>query len=405
MKILHVNTYDSGGGAEQFSYDFVHFSGMDCRLLVKSRRTSSEKVIELPSSLLDQSLSLADKVLWKAGIKKTLRQIFSLGEEFNFTVRKLREMKAYREAGIIHLHNIHGGYFDLDALIDIAAEKPIVWSLHDMWALTGGEAFTFGDENYRKGIGTTPYDYAYPLYNPLIDRRQHYIEKKKKIYKSISRNIVFVPGSNWLRECLTASSVYDHSMNVKMIHECIDSSAFINKHGRRWETPRVLIINSDSPFKGSDILDFVFSRIKGDFDLHIIGPPLRTKPNSKKAVYHAYMNNKTDLCNLFNEIDFLFFSSRAENFPLTVLAAMSCGVCVIGSSVGGITEQLQDGNGILFNPDNPEEAINITKASLENLHEARKTGEKASVTVKTRYDVRTMYAAYENLYGEVILKK
>src|SRR5437868_2451712 len=119
MKILHVNTFDRGGGAEDFSFDFVHESGFDCTLMVKSK--------------------------------------FS----------KLKRHRAYKEADIIHLHNIHGGFFDISAFAKIAREKKIVWTLHDMWFLTGGEAYTFGNENFKKGIGHTPFGEYYPLKSPF----------------------------------------------------------------------------------------------------------------------------------------------------------------------------------------------------------------------------------------------
>ena len=53
MKILHINTYDKGGGAEQFAFDFVHYDyskleenseSIETKLLVKRKKTDSLKV-------------------------------------------------------------------------------------------------------------------------------------------------------------------------------------------------------------------------------------------------------------------------------------------------------------------------------------------------------------------------
>ena len=70
-------------------------------------------------------------------------------DNFNFTYSKLKKIKEYQAAQIIHLHNIHGGYFDLNDLRKIAKEKIIVWTLHDMWAITGGESYIMDDENFN----------------------------------------------------------------------------------------------------------------------------------------------------------------------------------------------------------------------------------------------------------------
>ena len=45
--------------------------------------------------------------------------------------------KLFRQADIVHLHNLHGGYFNLWSLPLLSALKPTVWTLHDMQALTG----------------------------------------------------------------------------------------------------------------------------------------------------------------------------------------------------------------------------------------------------------------------------
>ena len=112
MKVIHFNTYDEGGGAEQFACDFVNNSETDAYLFVKSKKTSSGKVIELPKNILDRALLFIDKVLWKTGIKKTFKQCFSFTEESNFTYEKISRLDEYRKADIVHLHNIHGGFFE-----------------------------------------------------------------------------------------------------------------------------------------------------------------------------------------------------------------------------------------------------------------------------------------------------
>ena len=198
ISVLHINYSDSFGGAEQFSYDFVHSSILKCNLIVYKKTTTSNRVTELPKNILDHGILFLDKVLYKIGVRKQLKKIFFTGEVYNFTYRKLKNIKEYQQADIIHLHNIHGGYFDLMALEKIALDKPIVWTMHDMWGITGGEAHTFECDNYKRGVAKTPYLNVYPLNNPLIDLRQYYLRKKKKLYNIISKRIVFVPASYWL---------------------------------------------------------------------------------------------------------------------------------------------------------------------------------------------------------------
>lgn len=402
MKVLHINTNDSGGGAGDFAFDFVHNSGVDAHLLVKTKKINSRNITQFSRNFLDHSFSFGDKILWNTGIKKTVKQIFSLSEEYHFTFKKLRNLKEYINSDIVHLHNIHGEYFDLSALEKIANEKPIVWSLHDMWSMTGGEAFTFNNENYKLGIGNTPYNTFYPLLNPSIDRRQNYLEMKKKIYHKIADKLVFVPGCNWLGDCLRSSYVWNEKTKIKVIHEGIDSSVFFDLGQRNWIVPRILIINTDNPFKGAKLFDKIFAKFTGNFELHIIGNPLKPDFNALQPKLYNYISDKHQLANLFNSVDILIFPSEAENFALTTLSAMSCGVCVVANSVGGLTEQMQEGNGVLFNYANLNDLLSKLKKLIENISQARAIGKKASQTVKEKYDVKKMYNKYEILYSELI---
>lgn len=402
MKVLHINTNDSEGGAGDFSSDFIHNSGINSHLIVKEKKVNSEKISEFQHNFLDDTLFFLDKIVWKAGLRKTIRQVFSLTDNCNFTFQKLSRINEYRDADIVHLHNIHGGYFDLSALLKIVREKPIVWSMHDMWAMTGGEAFTFDNENYKKGIGKTPYAHIYPLFSPLIDLRQHFLEKKKRIYREIADNIVFVPGCHWLADCLRTSFVWNEKMKIRVIHECIDTSVFYDYGQRNWEIPRILIVNSNNPFKGSEIFEKFFTIFNGNFELHIIGNPLKMTTNAKQTRLYDYINSKSALSAVFNSVDILIFPSIAENFSLTTLSAMSCGVCVIGNSAGGLNEQLADGNGLLFNYYNLDDILEKLQKATGNISLARAIGKKAGKTVSEKYNVKEMYEKYNMLYRQLL---
>ena len=90
--------------------------------------------------------------------------------------------------------------------------------MDDMWSMTGGEAYTFDNENYKAGIAYTPFRDQYPLRNSAIDRRQHFMDLKKKIYLEIAESIVFVPVSSWLKACFQSAYVFNQQLTTKVIH-------------------------------------------------------------------------------------------------------------------------------------------------------------------------------------------
>jgi glycosyltransferase involved in cell wall biosynthesis len=400
IKVLHISISDHLGGAEMFANTFAHSQYFDARLVVQTKKTSSAKVTELPLIFQDRLFLFLDKILFKVGIQKTFKQLFSITEKFNFTYKKLHSIHFYKEADIVHLHNIHGGYFDLDALKKIAAEKPIVWTLHDMWAITGGEAHTFGNKNYVEGIGKTPYADAYPLRSPWVDLRDYYLKKKKNLYKKIASRTVWIPASYWLEKCVRESYVFNENMRVKTIHYGIDLQTFRNNSLRTWKWPRILFFNSKSPFKGGYVFTDLIPGLGDNYELVVVGDKLKTEP--AHVTYLSFFTDRNRLAELYNSIDMLVFPSKADTFPFTVLEAMACGVCVIGADVCGITEQLSEGNGILFKGDDNKDLREKLKNCFSDLASVRKTGEKASINASKHYTLEEMYRKYEEIYTELV---
>ena len=402
MNILHINTSNAGGGAEQFSTDLMMYTE-NAQMIVKQIKISGPRFFALESNFIDKIISILDKILWKMGLKKPLRTIFFFQDEWHSTYTKLKKNKQFQNADIIHLHNIHGSYFDLEALIKIAKEKKIVWTLHDMWCMTGGEAHTFENSNYKKGIGQSPYISLPPLYSPLIDRRQHFIEKKKEIYSVISNNITFVPVCKWLNQCFISSYTYNSKFTVKTVYNGYDNQIFYDKKKRNWKLAQILFFNTSNKFKASELFLNVISSITFNFKLLNVGIPIS---NSKiEIINNDFINKRETLSEIYNDSDIMIFTSKAECFPLTVMEAMACGVCVIASDVGGIHEIINDGvNGFLFNNSNPKELIDKINFLLSDLDFTREIGRKAANDVAEKYTISICSQNYNKVYEEILNK-
>src|SRR5690606_4087025 len=66
------------------------------------------------------------------------------------------------QVDLLHLHNLHGGYFNLLSLPALTSVKPVVWTLHDMQALTGHCAYSMSCDLWKSGCGHCPDLQAYP---------------------------------------------------------------------------------------------------------------------------------------------------------------------------------------------------------------------------------------------------
>ena len=401
MKILHINTYDRAGGAEQFAYDMTHIGFENASLAVKRKKTDSPKVYELPRKPLSRLFEYTDKTLLKA-VNRTLFSDLSILHNIHGTYAALSRSADYLKADIIHLHNLHYDFFDLRSLIKISHEKPVVWTLHDMWCMTGGEAYTFENNNYQQGLGATPYQQFHPLNNPLIDRRQEYLEKKKQIYAQLGERFVFVPPCHWLSNCLKSAYVYHPAMDIRVINYGIDLSVFRNLRQRNWSKPRILFFSFQNPFKGTHLFKQIANQVEKEFDLYLVGQPFDFKGNMTVL---DRIHDRERLNQLYNEVDIMIFPSEAENFPITVMEAKAAGVCVIGATTGGIVEQLDRGAGILFERSNEKDLLaKINEALAMPLSQIRTIGEEACRRAHEAYSKQLTFNKYAQLYDELLKK-
>jgi len=398
MKILHINTYDKGGGAETVVMQLLNYH-TESYLLTKTAQYKDKQIQEFPKNKKDRFFHLIDQILWKLGIRKKFKRIFFLEDEWNDTYYKLKSNSAYKEADIIHLHNLHGGYFDLKALKNIAKEKKIVWTLHDMWCMTGGEAHTFNNENYKKGIAYTPFVHQYPLRNSVIDRRQYFLELKKRVYTDIAPQITFVPVSNWLNTCFHESYVFNQQLKTNVIYNGVDTDIFFQHQEKNWTNPRLLIFNSNNPFKGGEIFEQILPFLPENIEITIIGEklPFILKQSHN---YRPYIKDRKELSACYNQHDILIFPSKAEALGLVPMEAMACGVCVFASNVGGIPEIIDSGNtGFLFN--NHIDLLHSLQEKMQDVHYIRSIGKKASEKIRTHFSLQKMREKYDQLYRSI----
>lgn len=186
MKILQVNTSDVEGGAAVIArnlmlayQDLGHQSFMavgrkesldDCVSIIPkidNPARSKKAILSLDTFLKDKSQNIQGlwrlrQITTRLSEDKTTKEIRKGWENFNFpdTYQLLNFVP--EDPDIIHLHNLHGGYFDLRALPTISEKVPTIITLHDMWLLTGHCAHSMSCDRWRTGCGQCPDLEIYP---------------------------------------------------------------------------------------------------------------------------------------------------------------------------------------------------------------------------------------------------
>ncbi len=185
MKIMHIIAGNLDRGAAKGAY-WLHQGLIDLGIdsfvwtnsetiieddkIVSPNRSKKDKLFNFIRAQLDSQIQVF--------YPKRKRAIFSSGF-FGFDFTKVKE---YKEADIIHLHWINGGFVNIKHLSKIA--KPMVWTLRDMWPLTGGCHYSMECENYKNGCGKCMQlnsKSSLDLSKIILNRKKKYIPKDLKI--------------------------------------------------------------------------------------------------------------------------------------------------------------------------------------------------------------------------------
>ena len=138
MKILIVNTSDIDGGAARAAYR-LHKSllqqGIDSQMLVQRKSSDDFTVLteeKKTTKYFNKLRPIIDSIPVRFYKERTKTLFSPSWFGFGNIVDKINEINP----DIVHLHWICGGMIKIEDIARINA--PIVWSLHDMWAFTGG---------------------------------------------------------------------------------------------------------------------------------------------------------------------------------------------------------------------------------------------------------------------------
>ncbi|MCM1467303.1 MAG: glycosyltransferase, partial [Alistipes sp.] len=203
MNILLINTTYQGGGAEKVTRQLFHgFDNTDIQMrLLVGRGDPSDSSYEI---IYDRKIPYFFSRAYGKLAPYRRYDRYAAG-------RILDAVKKYH-IDIVHFQNIHGNYMGIRDVAEIGRHCRVVWTLHDMWALTGHCAHAFDCEKWRNGdrCAHCPRPETYPSIRADVARQM--LTAKKNSFTG--RNIVFVSPSQWLADRFKHSILKDEPIKV-----------------------------------------------------------------------------------------------------------------------------------------------------------------------------------------------
>lgn len=371
MRVLSVCTSDEGGGAERVARGLhLHYRGakMDARLAVGIVRAGDPGTIAVPNLAHRNAWArachaVADRIPARSAgfhVAKALRGMVAeparwlaarRGEEdFDFP-GTAHLVGREQTPDVAHLHNLHGGFFDLRVLPAWSQAFPVVLSLHDAWMLSGHCAHPFGCERWRTGCGECPALWIHPAVPR--DATAFNWRRKADLFARSALH-VGVP-CEWLARRVRASALGPAVRSLRVIPYGIDLSIYAPP-ADRMAVRRELGLDTNRPvfvvfanalhertWKDGATFRAALARVGAAREAQWIalgaddGTPeaggirFRTVPRGLAD---------RDVARWFQAADAYVHPARADTFPLVNLEAQASGTPVVATAVDGIPEQI-----------------------------------------------------------------
>ena len=403
MKILHINSVFSQGGA-----------ALLMRLLAKNVEQNKDIeqffIVKENSSKNTENIFQTSRETSIFGYKKLSRILSEQGFlyrflplEAHFILKKSREISP----DIVHLHNIHGGYFQTNLLPKLSKIAPVVWTFHDMFPITGHCAYSFECEKWKTGCGNCERLDIYPAIKK--DRTKFLWKYKNKIFNSA--NFTIVTPSLWLKKCVEESFL--KNKDVRLIYNGIDLETFkkIDKSKTRKElklpeNKKIVLFSANggvkNPFKGGDFVFQAFEKLKNRNDILFLNIGGDSGQKSENWQDYGYVSNPEIMAKLYSAADIYLFPTLAETFGMTVVEAMSCGLPIVTFKTGGVPEIVEnEKSGFVVEYKNGEMLTNALSKLLDDDDLRRKMAGNAVLASK-KFSSEQMAIDYMKLYEELL---
>ena len=374
--------------------------GFDCNLITVSKGDLRSAANKHPVLFL---LGLIDYFIVRTSTKSIL---FSLYRRCSILYKSLNRKN---KSTIFHLHWTPGVLSTSDVKNLYISGFKIVWTFHDMWMVTGGCHHAFDCREYESDCNGCPQSRRM-FHNEVMKAR-----KEKHELLSDCQELRVITPSRWLKDKIVQSGIDETRISV--IPNPVDSKVFCP--GTR-ATARshfgvavgafvvgFVAANINDPMKN---LDGVIENLcltqetypNLSITLLVVGKgKVKVNDNSLNIVYLNEIVSIEDKVFAYRAMDVLVNYSFAESWSLVSAEALSCGIPVVASKIGGVVDVIKDGqNGFLLNSE--AEIAPILYSLFSDSLLAQRLGDSARQTAVTEFDIEMVLQLHYELYRQMV---
>lgn len=397
MNILYVNTNFHEGGAAKIARQLYY--GM------KERGHNVYFLAGYPSKEDEECIIMNTSAFWKlynigTGILQN-NQVISRRRARKIILDTVREKKI----DIVHFHNVFENYIGIKDIAYISSKCKVVWTLHDMWAVTGHCAHSYYCEGWKTGCTHCKENRFYPAFY-FNDVRYKY---KLKSRNFAGKNVTYVVPSRWMEQICRNS--YLKNETIYVIENGINTEIYRpldkKKLREKYEIPEektVLFFTAavvQNWAKGISYLIKALEKIKDKekYVLFVAGNG-EMKELMQDFEMHSmgFIHDEEQMNEMYNLADLYINPSMAESFGCTAVEAAAAGTAVIAFTSGGLKEIVTEQTGWPVEPGNEEGLYEAIKEASEEKQLLKEKGKRARKRAEELFSEKRMLDRYEELY-------
>ncbi len=412
MRVLVINNSDIEGGAARAAYRLhhgLHRIGITSQMLVQNKSSDDESVIA-PQTKIGRKFSKLRPTLDNLPLQlypNRDRITFSSQWLLDSTLPKVTQLCP----DVLNLHWSCGGYLQIETISKFY--QPLVWTLHDMWAFTGGCHYSQDCDRYTNSCGACPQLAS----NKDWDLSRWVWQRKARAWKG--SHLTIVTPSSWLAQCVRASSLFRH-VRVEVIANGLDIEKY--KPIDQFIARKLLNLPQDKQLILFGALSATGDHRKG---FHLLQPALQSLSKSGwqaetevvvfgssqpsepvdlgfKSHYLGKLSDDISLALVYAAADVFVSPSTQDNLSNTVVEAIACGIPCVAFNVGGMPDIIEhQQNGYLAQPYKVEDFARGIAWVLENRERYRKLSDRAREKAEQEFALEIQARRYLSLFTEI----
>jgi glycosyltransferase involved in cell wall biosynthesis len=408
MKTLILSTSDIDGGAARAAYRLhqgLKALGAPSQMLVRVKLSNDRSVVAEQSLLTKLGPMLNTRPILRYPNRK--KKLFSC----NVFPDALAKKVAAINPDVVNLHWVGNGFLQIETLKRF--NRPIVWTLQDMWPLTGGCHYSEDCDRYTQTCGCCP-----QLGSTVEqDLTRTIWKRKQKAWQGI--NLTIVTPSQWMADCVKASSLLGQC-RVEVVPFCLDTETY--KPTPKAIARDILGLPQDKrlilfgalgatidPRKGFDRLVAALSQLaqqglgeKAEVIVFGSNTPDNPPDFGFKAHYLGSFADDLSLSIVYSAADVMIVPSIQESFGQTASEALACATPVVAFAATGLKDIVAHQQcGYLAQPYESEDLARGIAWVLEDGDRHLKLCENARARAVDQFELKLQAQAYQALFQEL----